>query len=308
MQAVPTPAPEPVTRLEVRAGAAGAGLTAAWIPPRYGQVRLVLADKRPRWPAGSVLTVEETAGFRPVSGTARRGADGWDTLDLSLPPGRHCLVALTAGSSSVVVGEATMVGLAQPVSELSALRLHDLVRLSWIWPPEATDVMVRWPGGEHRCSRRVYEDEGGVAISVGQGEMVIDARAIYAHQDGELTAPAASVTVPGRKVSLHYRIHHASRLHPRQRVIEVTAEQPVMLPALVVVRATGTYAPEEPAEGTELARIEPQPIAPGQPVRVTIEPPKGRGWLACFVDPGSSAGDSPDMLLFPPPTEEMRIR
>jgi hypothetical protein len=167
---------------------------------------------------------------------------------------------------------------------------------------------VRWPGGEHRCSRRVYDDEGGVAVSVGQAKTIIEARAVYAHPDGELIAPAVAVTVPGRKVSLNYRILPASRLRPRQRVIEVSAEQPVMLPALVVVRATGTYAPEEPAEGAELARIESQPIAPGQPVRVTVEPPKGRGWLACFVDPGGPGGQGPDVLLFPPPTEEMRIR
>jgi hypothetical protein len=208
----------------------------------------------------------------------------------------------------VVMGETAMVGLAEPVSEVTALRLHDLVRLSWIWPADATDVIVRWPGGEHRCSRRVYDDEGGVAVSVGQAKTIIEARAVYAHPDGELIAPAVAVTVPGRKVSLNYRILPASRLRPRQRVIEVSAEQPVMLPALVVVRATGTYAPEEPAEGAELARIESQPIAPGQPVRVTVEPPKGRGWLACFVDPGGPGGQGPDVLLFPPPTEEMRIR
>lgn len=308
VQAVPTPAPEPVTRLDVRAGADGAGLVAAWVPPRHGQVRLMLADKPPRWAAGTALTVEQTAGLRPVPGTARRGPDGWDALELSLPPGRRYLVALTAGGSSVVMGETAMVGLAEPVSEVTALRLHDLVRLSWIWPADATDVIVRWPGGEHRCSRRVYDDEGGVAVSVGQAKTIIEARAVYAHPDGELIAPAVAVTVPGRKVSLNYRILPASRLRPRQRVIEVSAEQPVMLPALVVVRATGTYAPEEPAEGAELARIESQPIAPGQPVRVTVEPPKGRGWLACFVDPGGPGGQGPDVLLFPPPTEEMRIR
>ena len=123
-----------------------------------------------------------------------------------------------------------------------------------------------------------------------------------------MAAPVVSVTVPGRKVSLRYRIHGASRLHPRQRVIEVTAEQPLMLPALVVVRATGTYAPEQSAEGVELARIDSQPIAPDQPVRLTVEPPKGRGWLACFVAPGAAAGHSQDVLLFPPPTEEMKIR
>jgi len=35
---------------------------------------------------------------------------------------------------------------------------------------------------------------------------------------------------------------------------------------------------------------------------------KGRAWLACFVDPDTPEGDARDVLLFPPPAEEMRIR
>jgi hypothetical protein len=306
--AVPMPAPEPVTRLEVRAKADGAGLVAVWVPPRYGEVRLVLARKLPKSPLGSSLAPEEVAELRQVPGIPRRGADGRDTLDLSLPPGRHYLVALTAGARAVVLGDSAEVGLAEPVRELSALRLLDTVRLSWIWPAGATDAVVRWPGGGHSCSRRVYEDEGGVTISVGQAETVIEVIAVYSHPEGELTAPAARKTVPGRAVSLNYRMHRTSRLHPRQRLVEIAAEQPMTLPALVVVWATGPYAPEDATEGEALARVEPQPVTPDQPVRVAVEAPKGRGWLACFVDPGSSPGAASGVLLFPPPVEEMRFR
>jgi hypothetical protein len=88
-------------------------------------------------------------------------------------------------------------------------------------------------------------------------------------------------------------------------VVEIEAEQPVTLPSLVVIRATGPYAPDDPADGEAIARIAPQSIAPGQPVRVTVELPKGRAWLACFVDPGAA---DRGVLLFPPAAEEMRIR
>jgi hypothetical protein len=54
-----------------------------------------------------------------------------------------------------------------------------------------------------------------------------------------------------------------------------------------------------------IARTEPQPIEPGQPVTITVELPKGPAWLACFVDPGANAGA---ILLFPPPVREMKIR
>jgi hypothetical protein len=99
-----------------------------------------------------------------------------------------------------------------------------------------------------------------------------------------------------------------SRIHPRQRVVEVAAELPTTLPPLVVVRATGPYAPDDPADGEAVAHIETQSITPGQPVRVTVEVPKGPAWLACFVDPGSPGADTGSVLLYPPPAEEMRIR
>jgi hypothetical protein len=306
---VPEPAPEPVTSLHVRLPANGsAGVVAAWAPVRHGQVRLARTGKPPRWPVGTRLTPDEAALLGQVSGLPRRGADGLDLLELRLPPGLHYLTALTAGGRTVVVGDSAEIALAEPVRDLSALRMQDAVRLSWIWPDDATDAVVSWAGGELRCSRRVYEDEGGVTVGVGAAETLIEVRAVYSHPGGELTAPAAQASVPGRGVTLNYRIHRVSRMHPRQRVVEIATEQPTRLPALVVVRATGPYAPDDPAEGEAVARIESQSIEPGQPVRVTVELPKGSGWLACFVDPSSARSDARGVLLFPPAAEEMRIR
>ncbi len=309
VSAVPMPAPDAVTRLEVRAAGSGsAGILATWAPPRHGQVRLALSDKPPRWPAGTRLTPDEVARLRRVSGVPRRGADGRDFLELSLPPGRHYLIALTAGGRAVVAGDSAEIGLAEPVRDLLAFRMHDIVRLSWVWPDDATDAVVRWPGGEHRCSRRVYDDEGGVTLSVGRAETLIEVLAVYSLPGGELTAPAVQTSVPGRGITLKYRIHRTSRLHPRQRVVEIATEQPTRLPALVVVRATGPYAPDNPAEGEAVAHIEPQSITPAQPVKVIVELPKGPAWLACFIDLGTSVTGAQGVLLFPPPAEEMRIR
>ena len=308
VSAAPAPAPEAVTCLEVRALDGNTGVVAAWAPPRHGQVRLVVSDKPPMWPPGTRLTPGQAAGLRKVPGIPRRGADARDFLELSPPPGRHYLTALTAAGRDVVVGDSAEIGAAEPVRDLSGFRMHDMVRLSWVWPDDATDAVVRWPGGEHRCSRRVYDDEGGVTLCIGQSETVIEVRAVYSHPGGELTAPGVQTSVPGRRVALNYRIRRISRLHPRQRVIEIAAEQPTGLPALVVVRATGRYAPDDPAEGEAVARIEPQSIAPGQPVTVTVEVPKGTAWLACFVDPGRADAAARDVSLFPPPAEEMRIR
>jgi hypothetical protein len=306
---MPVPAPDAVVGLDVRApGGGGAGVVAVWAPPRHGQVRLALSDKPPRWPIGTRLSPHEAAGLNKVPGIPVRGADGRDFLEFSPPPGRHYLMALTAGGRVVVVGDSAKLGLVEPVRDLSAFRRHDVVQLSWVWPDAAADAVIRWPDGEHRCSRRVYEDEGGVTLSIGRAETVIEVCAVYSDPVGELTAPGVQAVVPGRPVALSYRIRRMSRLHPRQRVVEITTERPTRLPALVVVRATGLYPPGDFVEGEAVAHIGPQPITPEQPVSVTVEPPKGSAWLACFIDSSSSDADDQGVLLFPPAAEEMRLR
>jgi hypothetical protein len=306
---VPEPQPEAVTDLDVAVLDDGMPLVAAsWTPPPHGQVRLAMSDEPPPWPAGARITQEDVAGLSEISALPRRGGDGRDSLQLRLPSGRHHLVALTWGASAIVVGAAAEVSLVGPVSALSAARMHDAVQLAWVWPPDATDAVIRWPGGERRCSRRVYDDEGGVTITVGPAETSIEVRAVYPHPGERLTAPAALVRVPGRGVAVSYRIRRPGPLRPRQRIVELTSERPTKLPPLVLVRTTGPYAPDDPAGGETVGWIEPQPIAPGQPVAVTVELPRGRAWLACFVDPGAPIADARAILLFPPPAGEMRIR
>jgi hypothetical protein len=303
--ATPAPPPEPVANLEVETLENSTTMVAAWPRPRHGQVRLVLSDKPPVTPPGTRLTPGEVAGLRRVPGIPRRGADSRDFIEFSPPSGRHYLIALTEGGRDVVLGDSAQIAVVEPVGDLAAFRMHDVVRLSWAWPDGATDALVCWPGGEQRCSRRVYDDEGGLSLTIGPSQTQIEVRAVYSHPAGESSAPVVRATVPARRPALNYRILRAGRLHPRQRIIEIMTEQPAMLPALVVLRSTGRYAPDDPAEGEVVARVAPRSILPGQPVTVTVEVAKGPAWLACFIDPALASGD--DVLLFPPPAQEMRI-
>ena len=312
-RAVPEPELEAVTDLGIAGPAEGARVVMArWTPPAYGQVRLALGSKPPPWPPGTVLRPGETARLRVISGVPRRGRDGRETLEVRLRPGRHYLLALTVGRNVSVVGQAAEVQLAEPVRELTAHRMHDDVRLGWVWPGGATDALVRWPGGEHRCSRRVYDDEGGLMVTVGPTEVAIEVRALYPQPSGRLTAPAAEVRVPARGMAVHYRIRRASRFHPQRRLVELSAERETRLPALIIVQSTGPYAPDDPAEGETVERAGPQPIAPGQPVTIAVQVTKRPAWLACFVDPATTGPDGTDgaghVLVFPPPAAEMRIR
>ena len=307
--AVPEPIPRPVTDLDISGpGEDASVILASWTPPPYGQVWLVRIDQPPPWPAGTRLGQADSAGLREIPGVPRRGADGRDVLELRLPPGYHHILALTAGRNASVTGSTAEVRLVEPVRGLSAQRMHDEVRLGWIWPDGATDAVICWPGGERHCSRRVYEDEGGAVLTVGAAETTVEVRAIYPQRGGGLTAPGTQVHVPARGVAVTYRIRRTSRWHPRQRTIELAAEQATQLPGFVVVRSTGRYVPDDPSEGETVARVGPQDITPDQTAAFGVEVTKGPAWLACFVDPDTPEAEARRILLFPPPVEEMKIR
>jgi hypothetical protein len=308
-RAVPEPVPQAVTDLEASAsGDQDPVIVARWTPPDHGQVRLALFGQPPPWPAGTALRPGEAAGLHAVPGVTRTDPDGRHSQRLRPPPGRQYLVAVTVGRNAAVAGHAVEVRLAEPVRDLCAVRLHDEVRLSWIWPDDAIDALVLWAGREQSCSRRSYRDDGGMMIAVGPGETAVEVRARFQQPGGLLAAPGIIEHVPGRPVAVSYRIHRTGRLHPRRRLIELSAERAADLPALVVVESDGAYAPDHPDQGEPVQRIKPQPITPDHPVTIEAEATHRPVWLACFADPVVSGEQPQQVLLFPPPAEEMRVR
>jgi hypothetical protein len=309
VSAVPAPEPDAVTDLEVTVAGNGVpAVLATWLPPRHGHVRLVVHDAPPPWPTGARITPTEAAGSREVAGAPMRGSGGRDCLPLNLPAGRHYVCALTWQGNAVVVGNTVLVALVEPVRGLTAQRTHDALRLAWEWPAGATDAVTRWADQEHRCSWRSYHDEGGVTVTIGPAETLIEVRALYPDPGGPLLAPAASVTVPARGVAVHYRIRRGSIRHPRRRTVEFLPERAVRLPAIVVVQTAGQYVPDDPDGGETLARAEPRDAGPDRRTTVSVDVRRGPGWLACFVAPDVPAADAAAILLFHPPAAEMRIR
>ena len=309
VKVVPEPAPRPVDDLEITELGDGTQVfLAIWTPPHYGRVLLVRSDEPLPWSADARIRPAEAAALPQIPGVPRRGTDGRDVLELRLPPGRHYVTALTVGHNAALVGNGTEVWHVEQVSGLSADRIHDDVRLGWIWPDHATDALVRWPGGEHRCSRRIYHDEGGVVLTVGAAETAIEVHAIYPRLGGQVVSAAARCLVPGRGVAISYRIRSAGWWRRRRRAVELVTERTTRLPALVVVRATGPYPPDDPSEGETIERVEPQDMTPGQPTTFRVAVGRGPAWLACFVDPETTEAQARGILLFPPSAEEMRIR
>ena len=278
-----------------------------WTPPRHGHVRLVRADQASDWRVGTRVPPADLAGLTDIPGQPEHDTGGRAVLAARLPFGRHFVTPLTELGRVIVAGNTVPLLLLEPARDAHAERRHDTVELSWVWPRDATDVIVRHPGGELHCSRRAYFDEGGCIISVSRHEFTFSIIAVHQGPDGRQTGPPAWVTVPARLAAVHYHIGR-SRLHPRQRVVQVSAEETVQLPPLVAVQTTGHYPPRDPAEGERIHQIGRQHVDPGQPVPFTVQlAHQNPGWLGCFVDPQHSDPDADPILLFPPPADEMRV-
>jgi hypothetical protein len=222
-----------------------------------------------------------TADLKEVP-AARRGTDGRDVLELRLPPGRHHILALTVGRNASVAGSTAEVRMVESVRGLTADRMHDQVRLGWIWPDGAADALISWPGGECRCSRRVYDDEGGAVITIGAAEAIIEVGAVYPQRDGSLTAN-------GKKTALT----HVTAIRKDVNVRVVISDQAIT--ADVLTGPKGWQAPGSldasvrsrvlDALGIEaqmVARVGPQDITPGQIRALPVQVAKGPAWLACF--------------------------
>jgi hypothetical protein len=325
--AVPTPEPGAVTDLTAEvpagqapadqppadlalpdeAGASTAQVVLRWTPPRHGHVQLVRADQAPGWTAGTRVPPADIGGLTDIPGQPEHDADGRAVLAARLPFGRHFVTALTELGRVIVAGRTVPLLLLEPARQAHAERRHDTVALSWVWPGHATDVIVRYPGGELNRSRRAYFDERGCTVSVDRHAVTFAIIAVHEGPNGRQLAAPAWASVVARPVRTNYHISRPWR-HPQQRGFQVLAEETVQLPPLVVVQTTGRYCPQDPAEGERIYETGRQLAAPGQPARFSVPLAHQKpGWVACFADPQRSDPDADSILLFPPPEAEMRV-
>lgn len=309
--AVPVPEPAAVTDLTWEVLAEPAAVPAArvaltWTPPRHGRVRLVRGAHPPGWAAGAPVHPDRGA-LSSISGQTRQDGDGRAVLSARLPFGRHFVTPLTESGRIIVAGRTAEIMLVAPARDPQATRRANDVKLSWVWPDDATDVVIRHPGGETECSRRAYYEEGGCTVPVGRGEVTLGIVAVYDGASGRVTAPPAWVPVPGRPVHAPYCIRKRP-LHPRQRVVEVSAEEPVRLPPLVIVQTTGPYLPTGPATGARIGEATALHAGPGQAAQITVTlAHRNPGSLACFIDPQRYDPDADVVVLIEPPPDQMRV-
>lgn len=188
----------------------------------------------------------------------------------------------------------------RPVDRLRALRRGDRLLLTWIWPDDSVEAQVRWwseddrPGlrGSARCSRRLFDHDGGFELPAGRTRLTITVEAlVYGDQlDGE--PPSSLVVEPPRPAVRYVPSVKKGR---RKWIVTMTfaGETDCSLPPVVVVLGTGSYMPASTRDGEVVHTVPPQAVAAGAPASVSFElaPQRGTRWLVCLpADADSDAG------------------
>ncbi|GAA1961268.1 Hsp70 family protein [Catenulispora subtropica] len=185
----------------------------------------------------------------------------------------------------------------QPVAALHAVRREDHALLTWIWPPDCVNSVVRWRigtsddgrSGETVCSRRVYEHEGGFLLRVGLTESLFTVEALVpgAHPD---PGPPSSVALAALPPTVRYALT-VTRGRRRTGRVTLTADTDCSFPTIDVVLSEGRYLPRGAHEGEVVHRIAGARLAQRTPLTVEFPVPRFRGpaWLVCFpADPADS--------------------
>jgi hypothetical protein len=188
----------------------------------------------------------------------------------------------------------------QPVDHLSYLRRGGHIQLTWIWPDESLTAIVQWhcdgdPAERTtmaRCSRRVYEHDGGFVVPIGLGGATFTVEAML--PGGELDArPPSPLRVDPQAPIVMYDPEVRGL---RRWTISVTfsSELDCELPPALVVLGTGRYRPSSVRDGQLLQEIPARPILASQPVVVSFETAarKSPCWVVCLrADPQAPGAD-----------------
>jgi hypothetical protein len=330
---------QPVTDLRVRAMRGRSDVVQlSWSPPPAGVVSLRMAGEPAPWSSGAIIACADANSYgRPLNVAGVPGPDRRMSCELTLPQARTFVTAITVGTADAAVGRTVEITRGAPVRGLSALRFGDEVRLTWIWPDDATAAYVAWQPsaaeGQHgpaaarqqrRCSRRAFEAEGGFAAVMGHAAQRIEVWAVITAEGEEHVTVPAEIEVPAIGTPVHYDLRVVPDLlnglfslvrGRRRRELRLSAELPCVLPDLIVVECRHPAMPLAPHPGDEIvARIAGRPMDPSTPVRTVVELGQHRpSWVACFVDPAKvdpakSAAGRGRVTLFGPPVGRQRVR
>ena len=281
----------------------------SWTPPTAGIVSLRTAVTPPSWPEGSAIAAWEADSYgQPLGVSGMPGPDQRMSQELALPTTRTFVTAFTIRAADAVRGHSVEITRGAPVRGLSAHRLGEgEVRLTWEWPDEAIAAYVAWQplaatdqrgqavNRPRRCSRRVFEDDGGFAAFMGYAAQRVEVWAAFKEAGGEVFTAPAETEVPGIGVPVRYSFRRVpgplgTIRRRRLRELVLTSEHPCILPALVVIESKRPGIPRDLHDDDDiLAKIPGRPIEPGEELREVVRlGPRGPSWIGCFIDPDAA--------------------
>ncbi len=295
----------PVTALTVTQ-AAGAGLAVrlSW-RQRPGSEIVIRRSPQPcPWEYGQAVALAELVNYGvELDGTLTAKGESM-TLVAPAPAGRSYYVPFTLGTDDAVRGQDAVVDLTAPVHRVRAQRFGDDVRVTWLWPADASAADVQWAGGSRRITLQQYRDEGGCQLRGVPGMSRIEVGAVVLGESGVSRSALTSVEVEARPSQLTYQLRRRGHRFAGgvTCVVTLTSAEPVPGVTLVIVAAAGHAMPLSPEAGMELLR---QPVVIDPAVPVVLEAPVPRlrkpYWLRCFLAEPATA------LLVDPPVSQLKV-
>jgi hypothetical protein len=291
--ATPSARPDPVDRLSVEQDPAG-HLVVTYDEPRHGQVEMVAMSGPPPWPAGTTLAVDEVRR----AGRVLRSAPVPGGVAVRAGPG--VLLAVSVSGDVATIGAHREHVNLTPPRELVTQRRGEVVTLGFDWPPDVTEVEVRWwaAGGEVQrmpVGRAGYDAHGGVRLAVPGGEGVtIEVAAAATAYGRRVTGTAVRADVPGRRV-VDYEVRR-SRLRGSLAVM-LSSAAPARLGRLVLVARPGPL-PQRPADGETVMTWDDLEV----PARLQAPMPRLTRpfWIRCFAE-------DPAIELRDPPVRQLKV-
>jgi hypothetical protein len=321
---------QPLTDLQVRPMRGRTDVVQlSWSPPPAGVLSLRVAAAPPPWPTGTTIASSDANLYgRPLSADGVPGPDRRMHRELAVPEAQAFVTAFTVRDAEAAVGGTVEITRGAPVRDLSALRFGTEIRLTWTWPADAISAYVAWQpwaavedqlGASVRrqqrsCTRRAYEAEGGFSAVMGHAAQRIAVWAVIGGPGEEYTTAPAEIEVPAIGIPVHYDFRHVPGLaslarRVRRRELWLTAEQPCVLPDLVVVECRHRTVPLDPHYNETVKKIRGRPMDPSAPLRIPIPlGTHGPSWVKCFVDPAGPAAVRGRVTLIGPPVKRLRVR
>lgn len=292
------------------AGKPSGSVLVRWMPPQFGEVRLVtLADgaqadeglELPVAAADALGTVLATSAVRPPVEA--------EATVYQLVAGRSRLALVTVLGDRAIVGPSVDVAVEPPIEGLSATRFGDTVVVKFVWPPGVAALTARWTvhpsspeavgrSGIRELTQAGYRRAGLRFPADGERYTVQVAPTQPTQADVVLGSRSAAVTLSQRP-DIDYTITRPTLRAKRRYVVTVSYKGHGLdqAPDFVVAGSPGFLPPLAPTPQTELARV---PAA-----QLSSEP---AGASAQFDLPGTAGPYYVRGFAVGPGAEHVRVR